>query len=63
VPIDELRAADEVFLTGTSAEIARVEAIDDRVFGASPFGDALSARYAEVVRGRTEAHRGWLTRV
>jgi branched-chain amino acid aminotransferase len=63
VRIEELRAADEVFLTGTSAEIARVEAIDERVFHASPFGDALTARYADVVRGRKEAHRGWLTRV
>jgi branched-chain amino acid aminotransferase len=63
VRIEELQAADEVFLTGTSAEIARVEAIDERVFGASSFGDALTARYADVVRGRAEAHRGWLTRV
>jgi branched-chain amino acid aminotransferase len=63
VRIEELKAADEVFLTGTSAEIARVEAIDERVFAASPFGDALTTRYADVVRGRTEAGRGWLTRV
>jgi len=63
VRIEELRAADEVFLTGTSAEIARVEAIDERVFGASPFGDTLTAHYADVVRGRSEAARGWLTRV
>jgi branched-chain amino acid aminotransferase len=63
VRIEELKAADEVFLTGTSAEIARVEAIDERVFGASPFGDALTGRYADVVRGRADAARGWLTRV
>lgn len=63
VRIEELKAADEVFLTGTSAEIARVEAIDERVFAASPFGDALSTRYADIVRGRAEASRGWLTRV
>ena len=63
VRIEELKAADEVFLTGTSAEIARVEAIDERVFAGSPFGDALSARYADIVRGRSEAARHWLTRV
>ena len=63
VRIEELKAADEVFLTGTSAEIARVEAIDERVFAASPFGDALSTRYADIVRGRADASRGWLTRV
>lgn len=63
VRFDELIDADEVFLTGTSAEIARVEAIDERVFETSPFGDALSALYADIVRGRSEAQRGWLTRV
>ncbi|MBS3958253.1 MAG: aminotransferase class IV [Xanthomonadaceae bacterium] len=63
VRIEELKAADEVFLTGTSAEIARVEAIDERLFAASPFGDALAARYADIVRGRAETARGWLTRV
>ena len=63
VRIEELKAADEVYLTGTSAEIARVEAIDERVFAASPLGDALAARYADVVRGRSEAARHWLTRV
>ena len=63
VRIEELKAADEVFLTGTSAEIARVEAIDERVFNASPFGDVLSARYADIVRGRSDTARHWLTRV
>ncbi|WP_037412664.1 aminotransferase class IV [Silanimonas lenta] len=63
VRIEELLAADEVFLTGTSAEIARVEAIDGRVFPASPVGDALAARYADVVRGRCDTAHGWLTRV
>lgn len=63
VRIEELLAADEVFLTGTSAEIARVAAIDDRVFPASPVGDALAARHADVVRGRCDTAHGWLTRV
>ncbi len=61
VHIEELKAADEVFLTGTSAEIARVDVIDERRFAASPFGDALAAQYADIVRGRSAAHAHWLT--
>lgn len=61
VHIDELLAADEVFLTGTSAEIARVSAIDGLNYPASTFGDALAARYADIVRGRSAAHQHWLT--
>lgn len=61
VRLAELQQADEVFLTGTSAEIARVAALDDRVFAASSFGDELAARYADVVRGRQMTERGWLT--
>ena len=63
VAFDELRDADEVFLTGTSAEIAQVEAIDERVFGASPRSAEIAALYADVVRGNREAQRGWLTSV
>lgn len=61
VQLAELQQADEIFLTGTSAEIARVEALDDRVFADSVFGDALATRYADVVRGRQMTERGWLT--
>ncbi len=61
VRLEELQGADEVFLTGTSAEIARVEALDDREFAVSAFGDALAVRYADVVRGRQLDERGWLT--
>ena len=61
VRLAELQQADEIFLTGTSAEIARVEALDDGVFAASSFGDGLAARYADVVRGRQMTERGWLT--
>ncbi len=63
VRLDELKTADEVILTGTSAEIARVAAIDERVFESTGAGDALAVYYGDVVRGRAEVHRGWLTRV
>ncbi len=59
----ELREADEVFLTGTSAEIAAVAALDDRIYGANPVTRALQREYSEIVRGRTAARSGWLTPV
>lgn len=63
VHVDELRDADEVFLTGTSAEIVRVAAVDARAYGASPVADALRAQYGRIVRGQSPAHARWLTPV
>jgi branched-chain amino acid aminotransferase len=63
VHIDELRDADEVFLTGTSAEIVPIVALDERVFAGGPVASGIAARYADIVRGRAETWRGWLTEV
>lgn len=63
VHIDELREADEIFLTGTSAEIVPVAALEGRAFAGSPVASGLAARYADIVRGRAETWRGWLTAV
>lgn len=59
----ELLDADEVFLTGTSAEIAAVEALDDRRYGDNPVTRELQALYARLVRGQEPAYRHWLTPV
>lgn len=59
---DELYVADEVFLTGTAAEITRVRAIDGRAFGSGPVTERLRARYADEVRGKG-TREGWLTYV
>jgi branched-chain amino acid aminotransferase len=63
VHVDELLDADEVFLTGTSAEIVPVAALEQREFAGSPVGAGIAARYADIVRGRAETWRGWLTAV
>ncbi len=63
VTLEELLNADEVFLTGTSAEVMPVAALDRKDYGATPVADALRASYLRVVRGGSPAHSGWLTPV
>lgn len=63
---DELWCADEVFLTGTAAEITPVREIDGRVIGdgkPGPITSGLKKAYAELVRGISvpEYARGWFT--
>jgi branched-chain amino acid aminotransferase len=62
---DELYLADEVFLTGTAAEITPVREIDDRPIGAGvtgPITQRLQAAYFDVVRGRRSSPQpGWQT--
>jgi branched-chain amino acid aminotransferase len=63
---DQLWLADEVFLTGTAAEITPVREVDDRSIGegvVGPITRKLQARYFEVVRGSDTTHPEWLTRV
>lgn len=61
VRLDELREADEIFLTGTSAEVSAVGRLDARVFKTGPLTRELQARYQRIVHGEIETERGWLT--
>jgi branched-chain amino acid aminotransferase len=56
-------AADEVFLTGTAAEVTPVREIDGRAFrtGASTVGARLQKAYLAAVCGRDAKHAEWLT--
>lgn len=63
---DELYLADEVFLTGTAAEITPVREINHRGIGSGQMGPitrALQKRYFDVVKGSDDSHPEWLTRV
>jgi branched-chain amino acid aminotransferase len=63
----ELYVADEVFLTGTGAQIAPVASIDGRPIGSGPapglVAQDLQDRYFAAVRGRDPRYSHWLTRV
>ena len=65
-PVDrgELFVADEVFLTGTAAQITAVSRIDHRPVGGGQIGPLtkkLRDLFFDVVRGRVAKYRGWCT--
>jgi len=63
IAADELAIADEVFLTGTAAEMVPVREIDDRPVGTGkpgPITKALLAVYEDALHGRDERYRDWL---
>lgn len=63
---DEMYIADEVFVTGTAAELTPVREIDNRRIGTGKPGvvtAALQKRFFAIVRGEDPSHESWLTRV
>lgn len=63
---DELYCAEEIFLTGTAAEITPVREVDDRAVGEGkpgPITRRIQELYAKTVHGEVEKYQGWLTRV
>ncbi len=63
---DEAYLADEVFMTGTAAEVTPVREIDDRRIGPGhpgPITQDLQRRFAAVVAGQDDSHPGWLSPV
>ena len=61
---DELYVADEVFLTGTAAEVTPIREIDHRVIGEGtrgPIATTLQKAYFDVVMGRDRKYESWLT--
>jgi branched-chain amino acid aminotransferase len=60
---DELYLADEVFLTGTAAEVTPVREIDHRAIGSGrrgPVTKALQDAFFAVVQGRERKYERWL---
>jgi branched-chain amino acid aminotransferase len=61
---DELYTADEVFFTGTAAELTPVREVDERSVGngaRGPLTKRLQDRFFQVVRGPELLHPEWLT--
>ncbi len=62
----ELYTADEIFLTGTAAEITPVVEVDNRKIGSGNIGDItreLQKIYFNAVRGNIARYKHWLTPV
>jgi len=63
---DEVYCADEMFLTGTAAEITPVREVDDRKIGAGsrgPITRTIQTTFFDAVHGRDRKYESWLTRV
>ena len=64
--MEMLYIADEVFFTGTAAEITPIRSLDDRVIGPGKPGaitQRLQADYFAVIRGERSDLQSWLTYV
>ncbi|MEM6701500.1 MAG: branched-chain amino acid transaminase [Acidobacteriota bacterium] len=63
---DMLYVCDEMFMTGTAAEVSPVRSVDRIAVGAGsrgPITEALQTRFFDTVEGRAEDTHGWLTPV
>ena len=59
----ELYLADEVFLTGTAAELVPVRELDDHAIGEGrpgPITRGLQSAFTDALHGRSERHLDWL---
>jgi branched-chain amino acid aminotransferase len=57
----DLYTAEEIFCTGTAAEITPVREIDGRVLGdPGPITQTIQQRYFAIMRGEDEKYSGWL---
>ena len=60
---DEFYLADEIFMTGTAAEVTPIREYDDRTIGnggRGPLTEQLQTLYFDVVHGRNEQYMDWL---
>ncbi|MBI0158322.1 MULTISPECIES: branched-chain amino acid transaminase [unclassified Snodgrassella] len=61
---DEVYCADEVFFTGTAAEVTPIREVDGRVIGCGSRGTLtteIQQRYFDIVHGKITKYESWLT--
>ena len=64
--IEQLYDADEVFFTGSAAEVTPIREIDDNIIGngsRGPITEKLQTMYFDLVHGRLDSHPDWLNYV
>ena len=64
--IEQLYDADEVFFTGSAAEVTPIREIDDNTIGngsRGPITEKLQTMYFDLVHGRLDIHPDWLNYV
>ena len=63
---DEMYCADEAFFTGTAAEVTPIRELDDRIIGnggRGPMTEQIQKIFFDVVAGKNDQYRHWLTLV
>jgi branched-chain amino acid aminotransferase len=66
IPREMLYIADEVFFTGTAAEITPIRSVDKVIVGAGrrgPLTEEIQRRFFAIITGESEDEFGWLTPV
>jgi branched-chain amino acid aminotransferase len=66
IPRTELYLADEIFLTGTAAEITPVTYVDGKKVGSGMVGKLvkqISSTYSDIVMGKNKKFAHWITAV
>ncbi len=64
IKIEQLYDADEVFFTGSAAEVTPIREIDDNAIGNGSRGkitEKLQTMYFDLVHGRLDVHSDWLS--
>ncbi len=56
----DLMLADEVFMTGTAAEVTPLRSVDDMEIGVGPITLEIQQAYMDTVRGRSDRWPHWL---
>ena len=63
---DEVYCADEAFFTGTAAEVTPIRELDGRTIGEGsrgPVTEKIQSLFFDIVGGKADKYRHWLTRV
>jgi len=63
---DEVYIADEAFFSGTAAEVTPIRELDNRPIGSGtrgPITEKLQSLYFDIVHGRVDKYKDWLTLV
>jgi branched-chain amino acid aminotransferase len=66
IPREMLYLADEIFFTGTAAEVTPIRSVDRRTIGRGsrgPITHSLQKAFFDVIEGRAADEHGWLTPV
>lgn len=63
IKLEKLKEADELFFTGTAAEVTSIVLLDEKKFEIGEITKKLKEKYLDVVRGKDKEYEKWLSYV